>query len=638
MARSVFRFHDISIRTRITATLAILVLIICSTGLFAVHRIMRVHETTVDMNTSRLPSIRYIGDVRYNMARHRAIVSRHVMTSNPQQKTQIEGRIHIAEKNVEDARKLYEPMVTSAEERAAYEAFAPAWRTYLASCASMLAISSQGDNARAMELFVTEVSRIGLKAESTIDKIVEINLSSAADAENAGNALYLTSRDFMIAAISLALLFACVAGYFLTTGVARPVKGMTDAMARLAGGDTSITIPAVGQHDEIGRMADAVQVFKQQAIENLKQAERERIAEQEAIELRRQAVLDMAGTVERETTGAIATIEQTTARVDQAAQELVQFAASVAGDAHAVAAASEKALTNSQAVTVAAEELSNSIRKISDQIMHTAEVSQRAVSSGEAAANTVRSLMEAMSRISEVTKLIGNIASQTNLLALNATIEAARAGEAGRGFAVVASEVKNLASKTARSTEDINRQIEGIKTATEAAVGAMTDVGDRIREIDGAATAIAGAIEQQGDATREIARNVGETTSAALEVSAKIQSVSAGAGQANGRAGEVRSSIGEVASNISGLREILVRVIRTSTADATGAWRLVIPSLPVERSLIGPVRDAGVSFIDIAHTGARIRCDTEMQPGESGALAVEGFAERLPFVVRSKRQ
>jgi methyl-accepting chemotaxis protein len=112
MARSVFWFHDISIRTRITATLAILVLIICSTGLFAVHRIMRVHETTVDMNTSRLPSIRYIGDVRYNMARHRAIVSRHVMTSNPQQKTQIEGRIHLAEKNVEDARKLYEPMVT----------------------------------------------------------------------------------------------------------------------------------------------------------------------------------------------------------------------------------------------------------------------------------------------------------------------------------------------------------------------------------------------------------------------------------------------------------------------------------------------------------------------------------------------
>jgi methyl-accepting chemotaxis protein len=631
MAAPALRLRDIGIRAKIAVTLAILVLIVCGAGVFSVERIMRVHETTVDINTIWLPSIRYIGDVRYNVARHRAILSRHTMTSLSDEKSQIESRVRLAEQNVEQGLKIYEPLIASADEHASYTTFVQAWQAYLASCARMLAISSRGDNAKAMELFVTEVSGMGLKAESTIEKIVEVNLAGANAASKIGNGLYLTSRDFIIAVVSFAIIFAAVAGYFLTTSIARPVKRMTDAMTRLAGGDLEHAIPAMGQRDEMGRMADAVQVFRQQAIENLKQVVREKIAEQEAMELRKQAVLEMAGTVERETTGAIAAIEETARRVDHAAQEMAQFVAAVAGDTQSVASASQQALTNSQTVASAAEELSSSIQEVGAQIARTTEVTRRAVTSGESAATTVRSLTDAVSRISEVTKLIGQIASQTNLLALNATIEAARAGEAGRGFSVVASEVKNLANQTARSTEDINRHIEEIQTVTEAAVSAMTDVGDRIREIDGATTAIASAIEQQEAATREIARNVSETTSAALEVSAKIQSASVGAGYANGRAGEVRSSIGEVSSNISGLREILVRVVRTSTADANRrmAARYSIAARGEIFDRAG--RRCKGELIDISQAGARIQCDHDMQAGETGALTVEGFASRLPL-------
>ena len=96
------------------------------------------------------------------------------MTSQPDQKTQIEGRARAAEKNVEDTRKIYEPLIASAAERMAYEAFTPAWQAYLAACIKMLAISNTGDNAEAMKFFITEVSAVGLKAESIIDKIVEI--------------------------------------------------------------------------------------------------------------------------------------------------------------------------------------------------------------------------------------------------------------------------------------------------------------------------------------------------------------------------------------------------------------------------------------------------------------------------------
>jgi len=327
-------------------------------------------------------------------------------------------------------------------------------------------------------------------------------------------------------------------------------------------------------------------------------------------------------------------IAATARQVDQATQDMSQFASSVAIDTQSVAAASEQALANSQAVAAAAEQLASSINEIASQILRTSQTTQLAVVSGESAATTMQSLKDAVSRISEVTKLIGEIASQTNLLALNATIEAARAGEAGRRFSVVAAEVKNLATQTARSTDDINRQIANIQGVTDLAVGAMTDVSDRIREIDAAATTIAAAIKQQGAATSEIARNVSQTTSAALEVSEKIQNVSTGASSVKGHANDVRTSIGDVTTSIGGLREILVRVVRTSTADANR--RMAIRHLVAASGKVSDSagRQYDGEILDVSETGTRIRCSSAMRPGEGGFLKLPNVAAALPFIVR----
>jgi PAS domain S-box-containing protein len=352
---------------------------------------------------------------------------------------------------------------------------------------------------------------------------------------------------------------------------------------------------------------------------------------------RRKAVQEMAEMVEREAGQAMERVAADTDTIARQADGMADLTQQVSSSAHSVSEAANQALANAQAVGAASEELSASINEIASQIGRAADVAQHAVESGHRAQVRINSLSEAAVRIGDVIQLIKAIAGQTNLLALNATIEAARAGEAGRGFNVVASEVKGLAGQTARSTEEISRQVTAIQTATNDAVAVVAEAGQAIDEIAHVSASIAAAIEQQAAATREIARNVTESSVAVQVVTERIADVSRNAATNLERADGIRIGSAAVAESIAALRSSIVRTIRTATADTD---RRIHARVAIDEACVvklGGVRH-GVRLLDITVAGARIRPPTGLAVDSTGTLVLgrAGAELEAAFAVRSR--
>jgi methyl-accepting chemotaxis protein len=328
-------------------------------------------------------------------------------------------------------------------------------------------------------------------------------------------------------------------------GIVRPMAAMTAAMTRLAAGDRSVEIPARDATDEIGDMARAVDVFKQNAI-TAEAAATQQEADRAAKERRVTLLSDLVRNFEGEVGGMVGLLSSGSTELEATAQSMSATAAQTNQQAHKVAGAAEEASSGIQAVASAADELTSSIGEISRQVAQAARVTEQGVQDAGRTTDIVRALAAGAQKIGDVVGLITSIAGQTNLLALNATIEAARAGDAGRGFAVVASEVKSLAQQTAKATDEISGQIAQIQNATAEAVAAIHGISTTIGEASTIATAIAAAVEEQGAATAEIARNVQQMAGHTQDVTSNIASVSEAAGNAGEAAGQVLSAAGEL--------------------------------------------------------------------------------------------
>jgi methyl-accepting chemotaxis protein len=351
----------------------------------------------------------------------------------------------------------------------------------------------------------------------------------------------------------LAVGIAAILAFFIARSISRPIAVLCDSMQTLAEGDTSVTVPFTEWRHETGRIARALDVLRV----NMAEAEQVRHHQAEAEEAnragRRQDMERLADRFQASVGKGLGTVTEAASSLNNTATAMSGTADQTRRRAATVTTATQDATASVQLVAAAAEELSASITEISRQVAQSATITDRAVAETRRTDGIVRALAEAAEKIGAVVDLIGSIASQTNLLALNATIEAARAGEAGRGFAVVASEVKNLATQTTRSTEEIATQVGHIQAATQEAVAAIQGIAGTIEEVSTIASSIASAVAEQGSATAEIARSVQQTAAATNEVAHNIGGVSDAAGETGVAAGQVLGSATHLAKQAAEL-------------------------------------------------------------------------------------
>jgi methyl-accepting chemotaxis protein len=535
-----------SIRAKISAVVASLLIAMSVMGALSVRQMYAINSSTVDIVTSWLPSVRVLGDLRAATITYRAIVRSHLLATNEAGKQAQEELLAKWVDLLDKARKAYEPLITSAEERAVYDEFSTNWAEYLAGVKRVLVLSRKNQDAEARALHA-EASLAGVKADEALQKDVTLNSKGADTAGSRAEEGFSVALKMVLVSLLLAMIVGIGTAILLVRDVSAGIKSIVSPMQALGSGDLTAEVPHQGEPTEIGTMADSLQIFKEALIAK-KAADEAAARDAEAKIERGRRVDGITHDFEALIGELVGSLSSSSTALESSAGTLTSTAARAQQLTTMVAAASEEASTNVQSVASATEEMASSVNEISRQVQESARMAGDAVDQARKTNDRVSELSKAAARIGDVVELINTIAGQTNLLALNATIEAARAGDAGRGFAVVASEVKALAEQTAKATGEIGQQITGIQDATQDSVNAIKEISSTIEKLSEISSTIAAAVEEQGAATQEISRNVQQAAQGTQQVSSHIVDVQRGAGET----GSASSHVLSAAQSLSG--------------------------------------------------------------------------------------
>ncbi|WP_213742646.1 methyl-accepting chemotaxis protein [Bradyrhizobium sp. dw_411] len=541
---------NFSIRAKITAVVAFLLVAITGMGLLAVWNMRAINASTVDIATNWMPSVRVLGELRAGVITYRNVIREHMLSETIEEKEAAEKVLAGVVEANNKIRKDYEALISAPEERSMYNEWVRQWELYKKGTEEVMALSRKTPGKfphEAHELNTKTVNKIGLDADVLLKKDIEFNNVGADKAETDAANNYNSAFMMVVAIIGIALVVGVAVGIYTVRDVSRGIASIVAPMQALGNGDLTAQVPHQGEKTEIGSMADSLQVFKDALI--AKKAADEAAARDADAKIERGRRVDGITREFESMIGEIVnTVSSASTQLEASAGTLTATAERAQELTTMVAAASEEASTNVQSVASATEEMASSVNEISRQVQDSARMAGEAVGEARKTNDRVSELSKAAARIGDVVELINNIAGQTNLLALNATIEAARAGEAGRGFAVVASEVKALAEQTAKATGEIGQQINGIQSATQDSVNAIKEISGTIERLSEISSAIAAAVEEQGAATQEISRNVQQAAQGTQQVSSNITDVQRGASET----GLASSQVLSAAQSLSG--------------------------------------------------------------------------------------